>query len=446
MSQDVIQLAMFASGYSVPVDIAHAGDNRLFVVEKRGTIKIVDTTGQKWTEPFLDITDLVRSSESERGLLGMCFHPAYSSNGYFYLNYTRKGDGSTVIARYNVDSLDQEKADPSSAKVLLVVSQPYSNHNAGDLEFGPDGYLYIGLGDGGSGNDPENRSQNRLELLGKMLRIDVDEGDPYGIPMDNPYVDDSLTLNEIWAIGLRNPWRYSFDRVTGDFYIADVGQSNREEVNVEAFMSAGGANYGWRCYEGNHAHITMNCEEEDAFTFPAFAYAHEGFNCSGSITGGYVYRGSQNPDLYGQYIFTDYCTGKFRSWSPNDSTARIILSGSTRSYTTFGEDASGEIYVASGNGNIYRINQTTSSLKLGHEYQNIALYPVPARGKIFIGDGSFFPNILLNVNVYNSLGINVISTILNSGDGLDISSLTAGIHFLTFDADGKYFVGKFILQ
>ncbi len=442
----MIQLSMFAEGYSLPVDIVHADDNRLFVVEKRGIVKIVDTTGQKFTDAFLDITDRVNSSANERGLLGMCFHPDYGSNGYFYLNYTRTGDGSTVIARYIVDSTNENSGDPNSEKVLLVVAQPYENHNAGDLEFGPDGYLYIGLGDGGSGNDPQNRAQNRQEMLGKMLRIDVDTGDPYSIPPDNPFANDDFTLDEIWALGLRNPWRYSFDRETGDLYIADVGQSDWEEVNVQPSTSDGGENYGWRCYQGNAEHNTTDCDEENIYTFPAYAYPHEGFNCSGSITGGYLYRGSANPDLYGKYIFTDYCTGKFRSWSPQDSTVEIILEGQERAFSTFGEDSSGELYVAAVTGNIFKIEQTSTSTHHNLVHRDLMIFPVPSNRRIFFSQALFPSDLSLDVNVLNSLGVNVLSIHVEAGNGMDISNFSPGLYWAIVIDGGTRYIGKFIVQ
>jgi len=351
-----------------------------------------------------------------------------------------------VIARYSVDSTNANIGDPSSEKVLLIVDQPFVNHNAGDLEFGPDGYLYIGLGDGGSGNDPQNRAQNRQEMLGKMLRIDVDNGDPYAIPPDNPFANDDFTLDEIWALGLRNPWRYSFDRETGDLYIADVGQSDWEEVNVQQSMSPGGQNYGWRCYQGNAEHNTSGCGDHSSFTFPLFAYAHEGFNCSGSITGGYLYRGASNPDLYGKYIFTDYCTGKFRSWSPLDSMSEIILEGEEQSFTTFGEDAAGELYVAARTGEIFKIEQTTTSTKQDIAFRNLGLYPVPASDKIFFHHDFAPSSVLLELMVFNALGMNVLSATYQPGYGLDISPLVPGMYWVTLVDSGIHYFGKFMVE
>ncbi|MCB0551885.1 MAG: PQQ-dependent sugar dehydrogenase, partial [Phaeodactylibacter sp.] len=220
-AQPSLQLEVFASGFSLPVDIAHAGDGRLFIVEKAGRIRIIDSDGSILPQPFLDIDARVNSLASERGLLGLAFHPDYTDNGYFFVNYTNNS-GDTRISRFSVSAGNANQADPNSERILLEVDQPFNNHNAGDLNFGPDGYLYIGLGDGGSADDPGNRAQNRQNLLGKMLRIDVDNGDPYSIPEDNPFAFDDFTLDEIWAIGLRNPWRFSFDRLTGALWIADV--------------------------------------------------------------------------------------------------------------------------------------------------------------------------------------------------------------------------------
>ncbi len=242
---------VIASGLQAPVFITHAGDNsgRLFVLEQPGRIRVIKQ-GMLLSTPYLDITSLVLYG-GERGLLGLAFHPNYKQNGTFYVNYTRQTDGATVIARYRVSATNPDLADSASATILMIIPQPYANHNGGCLQFGQDGYLYIGMGDGGSGGDPQNYAQNINSLLGKMLRIDVNNGNPYAIPPDNPYVNRD-GADEIWALGLRNPWRFSFDRLTGDLYIADVGQNAWEEVNFQAANAQGGINYGWRCREGAH--------------------------------------------------------------------------------------------------------------------------------------------------------------------------------------------------
>jgi glucose/arabinose dehydrogenase len=447
MSQDIIELELFAEDYSVPVDIVHVGDNRLFVVERRGMIKIIDTTGQKMGDPYLDISSRVSNNGGEQGLLGMCFHPDFSSNGYFYVNYTPSGARATVIARFQVDSANQNVVDPSTEKLILYVDQPFGNHNGGDLEFGPDGYLYIGFGDGGSANDPQNRSQNPQMMLGKMLRIDVDNGDPYSIPPDNPFANDDSTLDEIWALGLRNPWRYSFDSETGHLYMADVGQNDWEEINVQESMSQGGLNYGWRCYEGDDEHITSNCSADSIYTFPVYAYPHEsGFQCSGSVTGGYVYRGSNNPDLFGKYIFSDYCTGKFRSWSTIDSSSEIIFEGEELAYTTFGEDASQELYVATQDGEIYKIWQTTSSIERDPALMDLVIYPNPASNVIHFNTGSILLNEQLDVQVFNMLGVNSLSKSISIDEGLNIASLGPGVYIVKVIVGKEYFIGKVALK
>jgi len=260
ITAQTVGLQSFASGFSSPVEIAHPpNDARLFVVQQSGLIRILNPNGTINTTPFLTLTTSTILSGGERGLLGLAFHPNYATNGYFYVNYTRAGDGATVIARYSVSS-DPNIADASSGTVLLTVAHPFSNHNGGSIKFGSDGYLYIGMGDGGSGGDPGNRAQNINENLGKMLRLDVDSASPYGIPATNPYVGIEGN-DEIWAIGLRNPWKFSFNRLNGDLWIADVGQNAIEEINkVAAPLPNTGLNFGWRCYEGNVAYNTTDCE------------------------------------------------------------------------------------------------------------------------------------------------------------------------------------------
>ncbi|MCB9264631.1 MAG: PQQ-dependent sugar dehydrogenase [Lewinellaceae bacterium] len=356
-SQPALSLELYASGFDLPVDIAHAGDERLFIVEKAGRIRIIDGGGVILAQPFLDIDSRVNSQASERGLLGLAFHPDYAGTGYFYVNYTNNS-GDTRISRFSVLPDNPNRADPNSERILLEVDQPFSNHNAGDLNFGPDGYLYFGLGDGGSANDPGNRAQNRQNLLGKMLRIDVDNGNPYSIPEDNPFADDDFTLDEIWAIGLRNPWRFSFDRLTGEMWIGDVGQDTWEEVNHQLPGSAGGQNYGWRCYEGQESFNPNGCSSPGEYTFPVHTYRNtSSIGCS--ITGGYVYRGSEYPDMYGYYLFTDYCSGRFWSLSPDGQGGwqeAELANLANNQFVTFGEDKGGELYVAAiSDGDIFRL-------------------------------------------------------------------------------------------
>jgi glucose/arabinose dehydrogenase len=338
-------LTTFASGLNHPVDIANAGDNRLFIVEQDGYIQIADPSGNLNSTPFLDIIDRVESG-GEQGLLGLAFHPEFASTGFFYVNYTGVGD-STHISRFNVSPINADMADPNSEMKLLTIFQPFQNHNGGCLKFGTDGYLYIGLGDGGSAGDPGNRAQNPMEFLGKMLRIDVDGGNPYTIPETNPYFGNLSVLNEIWAMGLRNPWRFSFDKLTGDLWIGDVGQNAIEEIDLQPGSSEGGENYGWRCYEGSSAYNTAGCNSGDYYILPVHEYTHSATN-SCSVTGGFVYRGSQFPVFSGKYFFADYCSDKIWTLSSESGSWIATLMGqyNGNNFSTFGEDVNGKLYIA----------------------------------------------------------------------------------------------------
>ncbi len=360
-AQPTIALQQYASGFTAPVGIYNCGDERLFVVQRGGQIRIIDGNGSVKSRPFLDITLRVRSSGSEQGLLGLAFHPDYKNNGYFFVNYTAQNNGETRISRFEVSVQDADSAVSVSEVILLTVPQPFSNHNAGDLAFGPDGYLYIPLGDGGSGGDPGNRAQNKINRLGKTLRIDVDTIAGFKIPPDNPFVNDTTTLDEIWHIGLRNPWRFSFDRLTGDMWLGDVGQGEREEVNFQPANSTGGENFGWRCYEGNLTYNTSGCGAMSNYTFPVFDYIHinrpGGLGCS--VVGGYVYRGCKYPNMFGYYVFADYCSGRFwtihRDGTNWVSTPKGQL-GTSFNISCFGEDRNGELYAGGlSNGIIYKV-------------------------------------------------------------------------------------------
>lgn len=381
-AQVQLELVEFASGFNQPVDIANAADERLFIVEKRGIIYILDTNGDRLTQPFLNIDDRVRSTENERGLLGLAFHPNFAENGYCYVNYTGN-DGDTRISRFQVSENDPNIADPQSEQILLTVDQPQANHNGGDLAFGPDGYLYISLGDGGGSGDPTNSGQTRTTLLGKILRIDVDSGDPYSIPDSNPFAFEDFTLDEIWALGLRNPWRFSFDRATGDLWIADVGQNAFEEINFQPADSPGGENYGWRCYEGDAVFNTNDCPSMSELTFPIHTYPHVGSFCAGSVTGGYVYRGSAYPAMQGAYIYADFCKGQIWSLRPDgvggwENTE--LLDGVDSDFVAFGEDQSGELYLAGiSSGNIYRVTDANATSTLEDlQIERLVISPNPA--------------------------------------------------------------------
>ncbi len=371
-----LQLQEVASGFTAPVKLANAGDSRLFVVERAGVIRILQPDGNVLATPFLDIQNRVNTSGSERGLLGLAFEP--DNPAIFYVNYTLElsnpnddRNGNTIIARYRVTGADANVADPTSEEVIMEVTQPHSNHNAGDLAFGPDKFLYIPLGDGGGGGDPDENAQDLSKLLGKLLRLDVIGKSTYEIPTGNPYANDGdpNTLGEIWASGLRNPWRFSFDRQTNDIYIGDVGQGAWEEIDFQPSDSTGGENYGWDCYEGNHDYELTGCTA--TYTDPIFEYAraeneiNPPAGCS-SITGGYVYRGPTYPDLQGHYILADYCSGKFWSLIRNEQAAWVATAHGKlmENPSTFGEDAAGELYVASLNGTVYRLVNLAENLYL----------------------------------------------------------------------------------
>lgn len=350
-----IRLTEVFTGLNNPVAIERAKDNRLFIVEKSGIIKVCKPNGTI-IDTFLNIRDRVTSG-GERGLLGLAFAPDYKISGRFYVNYTTGGNNlETVISRFRV-SQDSNKALSGTEELILTVDQPFSNHNGGNIEFGPDGYLYIGLGDGGSAGDPFSNSQNPAILLGKMLRIDVSEAE-YKIPEDNPFIDNSDYRPEIWATGLRNPWKYTFDPKLGHLWIADVGQGLWEEIDFQTQGNQGGQNYGWRCYEGNQSYNSNGCGPKDDYTFPVFEYPHQGTtHCS--VTGGEVYVKDTNSTMYGSYIYTDYCSGQF--WATkylgfNQFVTTEILTPPFGGFTAFGTDSENNIYVARENGKVYRID------------------------------------------------------------------------------------------
>jgi glucose/arabinose dehydrogenase len=355
-----VRLEPVMTGLSSPVLVTHAGDGsgRLFVVEQSGRIKVLQPGATAPTE-FLNLSTKI-STGGERGLLGLAFHPQFRLNRRFFVNYTRAGDGATVVAEYRASASDPNKADTTEA-VLLTVAQPFANHNGGMIEFGPDGYLYVGMGDGGSANDPGNRAQNVNDLLGKMLRIDVDRPGatlPYSTPADNPFFGETPGRDEIFALGLRNPWRFSFDRVTGQLYAGDVGQGQREEVSV----IVRGGNYGWRVYEGTR------CTGLDAgacvsanYAAPLFEYDHGGGRCS--ITGGYAYRGARQTFALGTYLYGDYCTGEVLTFQ---SGTQSVLLNAGGNISSFGEDEAGEIYVVIHGGTVSRfVNSNSPPLVTG---------------------------------------------------------------------------------
>ncbi|MDH4334731.1 MAG: PQQ-dependent sugar dehydrogenase [Chloroflexota bacterium] len=351
---DHLRLERVVEGLADPINIANArdGSGRLFINEQAGVIRVIESDGTLRAQPFVDLTDRVQSG-GERGLLGLAFHPDFATNRRLFVHYSRLADGATVLSELTA-APDGQSADPDSERVLLVVDQPYANHNGGQLAFGPDGFLYLGLGDGGSGGDPQGNGQNMGTMLGKILRIDVDgsraAGEQYAIPAGNPFVGGGA-LPEIWAYGLRNPWRFSFDRVYGDLYIADVGQGSWEEIDRQPGDSPGGENYGWNVMEGRHC-SSPGCDQA-GLVKPIAEYDHS-LGCS--VTGGYVYRGSLQPDLAGIYVFADLCSGRLFTLHVDEGTItpKEVLQQPIR-ISSFGEDEAGEIYLVDLGGGLYRV-------------------------------------------------------------------------------------------
>ena len=362
MSPVPLALERIDAGLSRPlyVTAAPGQPGRLYIVEQGGRI-LIHENGSVLESPFFDFSSLIGSSAGERGLLGLAFHPQYETNGRFYVNYTDTS-GATTVALYCRYAEDEYHADPDTAEVLLTISQPFSNHNGGMLAFGPDGYLYISSGDGGSGNDPQDNGQSLDTLLGKILRIDVDSATPYAIPADNPFVGVVEARGEIWAYGLRNPWRMGFDRATGDLWIGDVGQNALEEIDFQPAASTGGENYGWRVREGTICRPgEENCDLPGAVD-PIYDYARSG---SQSVTGGYVYRGRALPALQGAYFFADFAGNSVFSLT-RDGDGPVTVVNETENLNdglftlsniaSFGEDLDGELYIVDyGAGALYRI-------------------------------------------------------------------------------------------
>jgi glucose/arabinose dehydrogenase len=436
-------LVPFAVGLTSTVSIANAGDSRFFVVNQRGTVIIVDSTGNLNPEAFLDISDRVVYG-GERGLLGIAFHPEYKTNGHFYVNYVGVGD-STHISRFSVKSGNPQKADSLSEYKILTIAQPFQNHKGGNLCFGPDGYLYIGMGDGGSGGDPGDRAQNQRVLLGKMLRIDIDHGSPYSIPVSNPFYNSNITRNEIWALGLRNPWKFSFDRLTGDLWIGDVGQNLFEEIDFQPAGSAGGENYGWRCYEGNQAFNTENCDLVSSYAFPVFTYSHES-DCS--VTGGYVYRGDSSSPYYGHYFFADYCSD--RIWTLHNEAGQWVKEDFGQflynGFCTFGEDYKGELYIAGlSSGNIYRLTGQFSGLPESEKPIDIKIFQSQSSNWIRLEIDGDIPA-ETSVRVYDIKGIERFRTKMHDNTfEFSLDGLLPGIYVLAVVSDGNKLVNKIVV-
>lgn len=419
-----INLVEFASGLTSPVEITNANDNRLFVVQQNGMIKIIQPNGTITPTNFLNISSKIVFN-GERGLLGLAFHPQYSTNGYFFVYYNNTA-GNIVLARYTVNPTNPDVADPNSEKILLNIPKPFANHNGGSIHFAPDGKLWVITGDGGSGGDPNNNAQNKNVLLGKMLRIDVDATGPYNIPPDNPFVGNTIDgADEVWAYGLRNAWKFSFDLATGNAMIADVGQGAIEEINKMPISQAG-INYGWRCYEGNTAYNTVGCQPQSSMTFPVAVYDHSGGKCS--ITGGYVYRGTQYPSLQGKYFFADYCSTQIGIMNPDNSiTWTPAYTGN--SFSTFGQDVQKELYVAAVNsGKIFKITTGTLGTEENNSLGKINIYPNPAHKEIFIKG---IRDKKVTAEIISAEGRKVLETNQITNDkSIDISGIPSGVYYI----------------
>lgn len=439
LSQTIV-LTNFSSGFSSPLGLKNAGDERLFVVEQGGVIKIVDLNGVVNTTPFLDIESIVNAG-GERGLLGLAFHPEYQTNGRFFVHYSNNS-GDTQISEFSVSSSNPDIANPNSEVMILTVPQPFSNHNGGTIAFGPqDGYLYIGLGDGGGGGDTNNNAQNPNLLIGKLLRIDIDSqsgGTNYTIPGDNPFTDDPSTRDEIWATGLRNPFRFTMDPDSNTIWMGDVGQNAREEVN-RASLNQAGLNYGWRCYEGNAPFNTAGCPDESELTFPVFDYS---WNGGGSVIGGYVYRGQLWSDLFDQYIFADI-DGMISTL--NTTNLSYINQGNyPGTWVGFGEDINKELYIVNLGGSISKIEGVELNTPDNSDLQ-VLLYPNPATD---------FVTIKLQTQVMEKLQISDIKggvlyaeTLQSNQKELNTSSFAKGMYFLTITTtNGAVVVKKLIVK
>ena len=420
-------------GLSAPVRLtAPAGDDRLFVVEQNGLIRVYSREGVA-RGVFLDITHLT-SQSGERGLLGLAFAPDYPESGRFFINYT-DNSGDTQVVRYHVSTGNPDRAKEDSASPVLSVDQPYGNHNGGHLEFGPDGMLYIGLGDGGSGGDPQNRSQNPEVLLGKMLRIDVSGSSGYTIPDDNPF-PSGPERPEIWALGLRNPWCFGFDRSTGDLYIADVGQNSIEEIDIQPAETPGGLNYGWRLMEGSQCYNPPTDCNDGSLTLPVHEYPLGGSPYRCSISGGYVHRGELAPELTGRYLYSDYCSNQVwsLSWTADqglgtviDHTGELDPTGEFENVASIGQDGLGELYVVDlGGRRIYRIQGETSAVILPEApaalEQNA---PNPFNPRTTIGYAVRQDDTMVTLTVHDTAG-HVVQTIVNG-------NRSAGRHLATWD-------------
>ena len=449
-----IELNLFATGLNSPLGLKNAGDNRLFAVERGGLIKIIKSDGSINQTPFLDIESKV-SNNGEQGLLGLAFHPQYKTNGVFFINYVNTS-GHTVIAKYVTSPPNADTASASSEAIFLTINQPHANHNGGDLEFGNDGYLYIALGDGGGSGDPDNNSQNLKTFLGKILRIDVNTpqgSNQYSIPTGNPFpsVEKPNALPEIWAYGLRNPWRFSFDSQTNDIWIADVGQDEIEEINMVAGNQAG-LNYGWRCYEGKQTYDTsVNCPDTSELTFPISEYTHNSsgnFKCS--ITGGYIHRGSHQPSFNGWYFFADFCSNELGILKKDNGSWNMTFTQPypDNGWTSFGEDKNGELYIVGlKSGSIFKLVDPNLNISENDVLQ-VSIYPNPASNLFTIK--SLDSQILIEtVHIFNLQGKLIQSISKNKATKvqIDTKDLAKGLYLTEITTNtGNKKIHKLIIK
>lgn len=444
-----IALQTYVTGLNSAVEITHCGDNRLFVVQQGGLIRIIQNNALLAT-PFLNISSLTTSS-GEQGLLGLAFHPNYATNGQFFVNYTNLS-GDTVIARYTVSSNDPNVANPTGT-ILMTIDQPYNNHNGGTLKFGPDGYLYIGMGDGGSGGDPQNYAQNMTVnatnpsrvYLGKMLRLDVNTTAGslnYGYPPTNPFINQS-GKQEIWALGLRNPWKFTFNRLNGDLWIADVGQDVMEEINrVQAPLPNTGLNFGWKCFEGTSVFST--CANTSGMIAPFAEYSHAATGgCS--VTGGYVYTGTLYPNMLNKYYFADLCQN--RMGILNIATGAITYTpyfNGNNFFTTFGEDVNGELYITGGS-TIFRITDT-SLTNAQFSSLGMTVAPNPTKGSLQLRNTQLKTIDRLQLVDITGKVIQIIQPETQAVLDLNLNGLAPGLYFLQLELEGTRLSEKIVLE
>jgi hypothetical protein len=428
-----VAIESFGTGFNSPVSMKNAGDSRLFIVEQLGYIQILNDDGTKNATPFLDIESLVTDNIDERGFLGLAFHPNYVSNGYFFVNYINPSD-ETVISRFTV-SASPDIADDTTEQILLTFTQPLPSHNGGDMHFGADGYLYISSGDGGGFGDPNDNSQDLGNLFGTILRIDIDNTsgeNNYAIPADNPFVSNGAASDEIWAYGLRNPWRFSFDSLNNNLWIADVGSQTIEEINMIS-SSTSGTNFGWPCYEGSSEYDLTDCPAMNTLTFPIAQYTHNtsgDFKCS--ITGGYVHRGSINTDFNGYYFFADYCSNEIGTldFDGGDCTINYSDQFVGNNWTAFGEDINGELYIAGVNsGVIYKIIPGLLSTN-EFDTKSVKMYPNPTKNIVnFEFTNTTLPSEIAVFDIHSKL-IKTYNEFSNNSIILSTENLSKGMYII----------------